>query len=182
MNCGPRQHSVVSLRFDPPFSRLFQTPSGYCEAKRPLPVPPPTAATPREYAKSQKNPKTAIYDGFYARNSGHPTVITVAPPIQIFHPGFQEFLDRIDDPNLEPDEAALSFVSELLPTASEIAPSEEIALYRLLPLLDSLLGRVVGTAAGGKRIPDGMTLKHINSHYTPLITLEYKRAFGEGGV
>lgn len=122
-----------------------------------------------------------MYDGFYAEKSGHPTVITIAPPIQLFHPVFQEFLDRIDDPGFEPDEASLSFASALLPTASEIRSSEEAALSKLRPLLSKLLDRVVGTVAAGKRIPDGMTLKTIAGHWTPLITLEYKRAFGEGG-
>jgi len=165
----------------PHFQVVLTPPPGYREARIPLSVPPSTAATSREYAKLQKNSKTAMYDGFYAEKRGHPTVITVAPPIQLFHPVFQEFLDRIDDPKFEPDEASLFFASALLPTASEIPPSEEVALYKLRPLLSSLLDRVVGTVVSGKRIPDGMTLKSITPHRIPLITLEYKRAFGEGG-
>ena len=157
------------------------TPSGYCEARIPLSLSPSTTATSTEYAKLQKNSKTAMYDGFYAEKRGHPTVITVAPPIQLFHPVFQEFLDRIDDPKFEPDEASLSFASALLPATSRIPRSEEVALQKLRPLLGNLLGRVVGTVVTGKLIPDGMTLKSVAAHWIPLITLEYKRAFSEGG-
>ena len=122
-----------------------------------------------------------MYDGLYTDKTGHPTVVTVAPPIQLFHSVFQEFLDRIDDPKFEPDEASLSFASALLPTTSEIPLSEEVALYKLRPLLSNLLGQVVGPAASGKWIPDGMALKSVTAHRIPLITLEYRRAFGEGG-
>jgi len=122
------------------------------------------------------------YDGFYAEKRGRQPIITIAPPIQIFHPVFQEFSDRIDSPTFKPDEVDLSFVSELMPLVSKIPPSEENALKKLLPLLGRLLGRHVGSVISTrKRTPDGMVLKTIDDHIVPLLTIEYKRAFGEGG-
>ena len=130
----------------------------------------------------QKNSNTVTYDGFYADRRGQPPLITIAPPIQIFHPVFQEFSDRIDSPTFEPDEAALSIVSELMPLVSKIPPSEEHALEKLRPLLGCLLGRYVGSVSStGKRTPDGMVLKVADNYVVPLLTVEYKRAFGEGG-
>ena len=148
-----------------------------------MPVPPSTAATSREYAKLQKNSKTAVYDGYYARKQGpHPTVVTVAPPLRIFHPVFQEFVDRVNDPAFEPSDEVVSIISELTSTAAEIHPSEDRALLELRPLLSRLLGGFVGQVAStGTRSPDGMMLKQLGEWSAPLVCIEYKRAFGEGG-
>lgn len=131
----------------------------------------------------QKSLKTVTYDGFYAHKWGQPTIVTIAPPIQIFHPVFQAFLDRVDNPIMfEPDEIALSVVSELMPLVSEISPLEENALERLRPLFGRLLNRPVGMVAPtGTRPSDGMVLKTVGRHVVPLLTIEYTSVFGEGG-
>ena len=65
---------------------------------------------------------------------------------------------------------------------SEIPLPEENALEKLRPLLDRLLNRCVEMVTPtGEAIPDGMVLKEAGLHATPLLTVVYKRAFGEGG-
>ena len=109
-------------------------------------------------------------------------MVTVAPPIQIFHPVFQEFSDRIDSPTFEPEEVDRSFASKLMPSLSAIPSSEEIALERLRPLLSSLLNRPVEQVISVRnRTADGVVLKEVGRYKAPLLTMEYKRAFGEGG-
>ena len=82
----------------------------------------------------------------------------------------------------EPDEIALSVVSELMPLVSEISPLEENALERLRPLFGRLLNRPVGMVAPtGTRPSDGMVLKTVGRHVVPLLTIEYTSVFGEGG-
>ena len=152
-----------------------------------MPVPP-TATTSRGCAKLQKNSKTAVYDGYYAHKQGlHPTVVTIAPPIQTFHQVFQEFVDRVNDPAFEPSDEVVSIISELMSTAAEIDPSEDKALLRLRPLLSRLLGGFVGQVPSmsltsiGTSTPDGMMLKQPDERAASLVCIEYKRAFGEGG-
>ena len=112
----------------------------------------------------------------------HPTVVAVAPPVQIFHPVFQEFLDRIDDPAFKPDKEVFSAVSELMLSTAEICSSEDDALEKLRPLLSQLLGAYLGqTTSTGTRGPDGIVYKRLDTCLAPLLCFEYKPVLGEGG-
>ena len=112
----------------------------------------------------------------------HPTVVAVAPPVQIFHPIFQEFLDRIDDPTFKPDKEMVSTVSELMLSTTKIHSSEDNAVENLRPLLSKLLGGHLGQIIStGKRVPDGVVYKSLITRIAPLVCFEYKRALGEGG-
>jgi hypothetical protein len=106
----------------------------------------------------------------------------VAPPVQIFHPVFQEFLDRINNPEFEPDELVISIVSELMPTTMELGSSGKNALAKLrllfADLLDEYVGKVIPT---GVHAQDGMVFKQLGECAAPLLCIEYQRAFGEGG-
>ena len=181
-NCRWLPFTVVGLRSRRLLSD-FWTPSGFREGKALLSTSPSTAAISREYAKLQKNSKTAIHDGFYAcKQPPHPTVVTIAPPVQIFHPVFQEFLDRVDSPTFQPDEEVLSIVSKLMPTVTEIHPSEYNAFANLRPLFTKLLGGYVGPVIStGTRILDSVRFKQLGEYLVPLVCIEYERAFGEGG-
>lgn len=86
----------------------------------PIKLSPSVAATPRGYAELQKAPETVTYDGFYVgRQRQDPAIVTITPPAQIFHPVFQEFLDRIDDTTLPLDEGVVSVTSALMSTTME---------------------------------------------------------------
>ena len=144
---------------------------------------PSKAATPKEYARFQQSSKTAIYDGFYAHNWGeHPTVVTVAPPVEIFHPVFQQFLDRIDDPTFKPAPDVIPVVSQLMSATMEIHSSEDAAFAKLRPLLSDLLGTCVGQIASTKsRTPDGVVLEILGNRTFPFVCIGYSRAFCDGG-
>ena len=103
------------------------------------------------------------------------------PPIHIFHPVFQEFLDRINDPGFEPNKEVVSAVSELLLLTIEIQPLEDDALNKLHPLLSKLLGICVEqTILAGIYSPDGMTFKTFSKYHVPLLHLEYKHVLSKG--
>ena len=110
------------------------------------------------------------------------TVVTTAPPIQVFHPVFQQFLDGINDPSSKPETKTIAAVSELLLLTSEIRSSENDALDELRPLLRKLLDTYVGKeSSAGSRTTDGVAFKMVGAYRIPLLCLEYKRALGEGG-
>ena len=94
--------------------------------------------------------------------------------IQIFHPVFQEFSDRLGDSTFKPDEDVLS--------VTEISSSEGEAADKLNRLLSVILGRrFVKVESVGERIPNGLVYKELGQNLIPLICFEYKRTFGEGG-
>ena len=138
----------------------------------------------KEYAELQAKSTTTIHDGSFVCNiTGQPKVITVAPPIHIFHPGFQEFLDRSDDPEFEPDREVITQVSRLTLHSSRIYPSEDTALSELRKLITDLLGGYATRATSPEsRDSDGIIIfKHEGSCNLPLVLLEYKRVTDEGG-
>ncbi|KAF9645558.1 hypothetical protein BDM02DRAFT_3120027 [Thelephora ganbajun] len=143
---------------------LHVVPRYFEKGRKPSPVPPSKAATSKEYAKLQKNPKTVIYNGFYAC----PTFTTIALPVEIFHQVFRGFLDRIADPKFKPTGDIISIVSRLMTAITEIHTLEDIA-PELCPLLADLLGkRVEQIASANSRTPDGMALKILGNHTVAL--------------
>ena len=64
----------------------------------------------------------------------------------------------------------------------EIRTTESAAFSELRPLLTNLLGKDVGQLPSkGTRTPDGLVFKKIGNSIVPLLCIEYKRIFGEGG-
>ena len=118
-----------------------------------------------------------IYNGFCAGEAHQ--IITTAPPVQIFHPVFQEFLDRVEDPAFEPDEEVVSIVFELMSVSTRVHPSGDNALAEPLRLLSKLLGGEVSSA--GTPILDGVRFKQLGENIVPFVWVEYECTFGEGG-
>ena len=88
------------------------------------------------------------------------------PPVQLFHPVFQEFLDSIDDPAFEPDQEVVPLVSE--PVSATTGG----------PLLAGTLDWYVGQAILTE--PCTLAYKQLGGGITPLV-FEYQRTLGEGG-
>lgn len=172
----------MSLRSQHPlFHPLSPPPPVLRGARKRIPKPPSVAATSTERYKLQANPETAIYDGFYVRGK-YQIVDTVAPPVQVFHPVFQQFLDRIEDPTFKPSDVGVRAVSEVMSTSVEIRPSESEAFSALRPLLSKLLGRTLTQQpSAGTHTADGLVVKQLGKSTVPLVCIEYKSAFGEGG-
>lgn len=91
-------------------------------------------------------------------------------------------MDRINNPEFEPDEVVVSIVSELMPTTMEIGSSGNNALTKLrllfADLLDGYVGKVIPT---GVHAQDGMVFKQLDECATPLLCVKYQCVFGEGG-
>lgn len=91
-------------------------------------------------------------------------------------------MDRVDDPAFEPDEEAIFIVSKILPATMVIYPSGHNALAGLLPLFSKLLGGYVGPVSSTWGCTVGaMRYKQLGECTVPLVSIEYKHAFGEGG-
>ena len=113
---------------------------------------------------------------------GGPKVITIAPPVQIFHPVFQQFLDRIDDPTFAPDEEVVARVSCLMSYSSRLHPSGDDAPVKLRGHLAVLLqGHMMQGMLFDPRSPGGVVARHEVNRTIPLITFEYRRSICEGG-
>jgi hypothetical protein len=80
-------------------------------------------------------------------------------------------LDRINDPEFEPDEEVVTHVSHLMPHSLRISSSEDAALLELRELLIELLG--------GSDNLDGIVFKREKGRSIPLVLLEYERVIGE---
>ena len=131
-----------------------------------------------ERAKLQGDIKTAMCDGYF--KPGRP-VEAMAPPIQIFHPVFQQFSDRINDPTFEPDEATIVSVSKLMSATMELYPSESEAFNKLHPLLSDLVGKdMVQIPSKGSHTPGTLAHKRIGNVYVPLVRVEYKLVLDDG--
>jgi hypothetical protein len=124
-----------------------------------------------------------MYDGSFVCNvTGNPKLVTIAPPIQIFHPVFQEFLDDINNPKFKPEEDVVAKVSHMMTLSSRIYSSEDAALSEIRRSLNELLGgRMEQVISRKSRNSDGVIFKHGENSDIPLILHEYKRAIGEGG-
>lgn len=82
----------------------------------------------------------------------------------------------------EPESKTITTVSQLMAVTMQIHYSESEAFNALRPLLTNLLGKDVGQLSSkGSRTSDGLVYKQVDEYYVPLVCIEYKRSFGEGG-
>jgi hypothetical protein len=111
---------------------------------------------------------------------GIPKVVTIAPPIQIFHPFFQQFLDATNDrAKLQLDEEGVAEVSHTMMLSSRIYSSEDAEPWEIRRSLDELLGgqmdRVIPNTS------HNAMFKRQGNRNIPLILREYRRGVGKGG-
>jgi hypothetical protein len=100
----------------------------------------------------------------------------------VFHPVFQEFLGRINDPGFHPDLEIASAASDFMYKASQMYSKETDPWGELRPCLRRLLSRNLNPrAAMGTRIADGLASIVVENMDVPLLCLEYKRGFCESG-
>jgi len=74
------------------------------------------------YRRIQGDVTQAIYDG---RRAPTGLISTIAPPIQIFHPIFDDFIHLVNDPDFQPTVDDIKDVQELMYFASEVGRMEE---------------------------------------------------------
>ena len=108
---------------------------------------PSTAAKSNEYVKIQAKPEFAIHDGLYpkpmtnSKSNSNPmtTMTTVAPPVHIFHPIFEQFISDANDPHLDLPREFLIQVQEFMFFASQLKTSESASNPEWRQLLSKLL-------------------------------------------
>ena len=117
-----------------------------------------------------------IYDG---RRAGHTR--TIGPPINIFHPIFDQFTRMVNDPGVQPTVQDLKLVYDLMYDAGEIQQEHS---YR--DRLRLHLGRILETPIPVGELPDGtcpdgfVTLDVCDAEL-PYMIFEAKQEMGEGG-
>ena len=142
------------------------------------PKEPSTAAKSSDYAIIQTNPALAIYDGRKAAGGQS----TAAPPIHIFHPIFEAFVRRINDPNFEPPLSTILATEELMRSTSIIANTEGRKAEDVCIKLSRILGQVLhGIINFDKTSPDAAGLCDIDGIATPFVITEIKREYGDTG-
>ena len=111
---------------------------------------------------------------------GGPGNVILALPIQTFHPVFQEFLDRIDDPKFKPDEEVVANVSRLMHHSSRLSEITPFEMREIL--IRTLEGRGARSASERSHSSDRCVIfKQEGERIIPLILLEYDRLVDEEG-
>jgi hypothetical protein len=93
---------------------------------------PSTGSEHSEYRSSQGR-KYPIYDGRHPRNGA----ATMGPPIEIFHPCFEEFLENLT--TVKPSEQDLRVAAKLAAISSTIYQDENARDAAILPLIQAFL-------------------------------------------
>ncbi|THH22497.1 hypothetical protein EUX98_g8196 [Antrodiella citrinella] len=122
-----------------------------------------------------------LHDGFYADKKFAPS--TIAPPIQIYHPVFNAFTNKLDDNTFCANDRILDAVSAMMQESAKIKTYEPHANHTfLLPHLRKILDRDVSQIADMQnQSADGSCQVIVMNAPVPLLKAEYKRSLGEGG-
>ncbi|THH32634.1 hypothetical protein EUX98_g1567 [Antrodiella citrinella] len=147
---------------------------------------PSKRAVSKEYAKIQKRPDIAICDGYFVMTSGGrgPAVVTLAPPVQLFHPVFGKFVSDVSNPNFVPDPAVVSLIRDLTSTSAAVHTDEHVFSDQIRPQLTGLLNSVLKQVlVNEKQTADSVGLKALprTNCSAALVLSEHKRSLGEGG-
>jgi len=133
------------------------------------------------YRKIQADESQVIYDGRWAPKG----LSTIAPPIQIFDPIFDNFIHLVNDPDVQPTPDDLKKIQELMYYAAEVGRVEEgkdgynEGLHeRLRHILQDdvhVEPNLDATSA------DGVITLQVGDAHIAFLILELKRELGEGG-
>ena len=151
---------------------------GYKETlKKPKPTPL-AGAKSVEYHLSQQEVAKIIYDGQRGEK-----IPTIAPPIQIFHPIFDDFTRFVDNPDVQPTIQDLLNVQEFMAEAGMIHTKESYTSENARRLLGRFLGDITVSAGPlpDGSWPDGIVTLNVCNDLLPYMILEAKREIGEGG-
>ena len=142
---------------------------------------PSTAAKSTEYAANQQDPATIIYDGW----RGSSKVTAICPPIQIFHPIFDDFTHIVNDLDTDLTTQDLTNIQKFMYEAGKICQSEPLHSENLCQLLGCILGITISVEPiidWGKACQlDGIVTTEVCKTLTPYMILEVKQEIGDGG-
>ena len=134
------------------------------------------------YHKIQADEAQVIYDGRWAPNG----LSTNAPPIQIFHPIFDDFIHLVNDPGVQPTPDDLKKVQELMYYAAEVGRVEEEGKGGYNEGLCERLRHIVQDDVhlepnSDATSADGVITLQVSDARIVFLILELKRELGEGG-
>ena len=134
-------------------------------------------AKSNEYRKSQGSDALVIYDG--RRDLNTPTI---APPIQLFHPIFDDFTEKVNNPHFLPTFDDLESVHKLMSDMCKINPVETPYGGTIRERLGKILDVTIREEQlpDGSR-PDGTVMVETGGARVPFLIAELKREMGEGG-
>jgi hypothetical protein len=139
--------------------------------------------TPSQGAKStgypaiQSHDALVIYDGRWASERIRPTI---APPIQLYHPVFAEFINLVNTPDTEPSPEDFENVYKLMCYLSQLGRKEVDYSHGLSKHLTTILKRgVFGDPNPDGTRPDGVISLQIDNTRFPILLMEVKRELGE---
>jgi hypothetical protein len=109
-------------------------------------------------------------------------ISTIAPPIEIFHPIFNDSISFVSDPDVQPTREDLDNVRTLMSLASGIYLSEEYRKKIKAQLSKALLKFLVNANADDDETEADDILKMtINTAQSMILALEWRQELGEGG-
>jgi hypothetical protein len=135
-------------------------------------IAPSDAAKSAAYREVQNDDTQVIHDGRHAPMG----ISTIAPPIEIFHPIFNDFIRFVNDPDVQPTREDLDNVRTLMSLASGIYLSEEYCKEIKPQLLKALLKILVNAKADDDETEADDILKMtINTAQFMTLALEWRR-------
>jgi hypothetical protein len=141
-------------------------------------VAPSASAKSAAYWKSQI--AYSVYDGRYKNDAPRSTV---APPIQLFHPAFGDFLNNIrctPDGNIPKE--VIRDTTEYMQAASATYQDERTHRMKLTPILKRVLNANIQGIENNDRTKADGTVEGIKDQNGFLLALkEDKNEFGAGG-
>jgi hypothetical protein len=141
--------------------------------------PPSTGAKSSHYRKSQGDAATVIYDG---RRGPDEKLSTIAPPIQIFHRIFDDFLCSVNSPDDQPSVEDLENVYDLMYYVSEVRQTEDRYREGFRQKLSQILAAPIHEEQNPDNTkPDGVIMVQLGDTCIPYVFIELKRELGEGG-
>ncbi|KAG5653608.1 hypothetical protein H0H81_011980 [Sphagnurus paluster] len=152
----------------------------YLKAQETVIKPSSKVAKAVKYTQIQRLKNHAIYDGRYTTDGSS----TAGPPIQIFHPVFETFTRRLENPTLQPTREFLALVQQFTDEASEICPREARRVEQHRETLLKILGFSTHLEPNDTwNVADSVVSIPINGYRAriAILIIELKPELGEGG-
>ncbi|KAG5651768.1 hypothetical protein H0H81_007521 [Sphagnurus paluster] len=147
--------------------------TGYIRAQRFIDKAPSIGAKSSEYAKTQRITDQAVYDGRHELYGGS----TLGPPIQIFHPIFEAFIRRLENPQSYTGEF-LALVQKFMEKTSGIYPDEKERAWNCTESLTDIIG-YDAHLADHYTSADGVFTIEVNGTCIHVLMIELKQELGQ---
>jgi len=139
---------------------------------------PSPGAKSKDYAEGHALEDQAIHDGRLPPNL---KLFTVAPPVQIYHPIFDQFTQLLNGHSFQPTNNNIKQARDIMHSLSYIGtkelPRNAMTRHKLREILEV---DVRQEANDDGTSPDGICMFVVNGFRIPLFDMEFKRELGDG--